>query len=584
MINLKINGIAVSVPEGSTILDAAKLAGVRIPTLCYLKDVQCVGSCRMCLVEATGARGLVAACVYPVSEGMEVRTNTPKVRKSRKTTIELILSTHKKKCLSCVRSMNCELQKLALEYNAEEDRFGTDHDLKPIDDLSASVVRDNSKCIMCTRCVAACEKQTIGAIGPKNRGYAKVIGSPYDVSLAYTPCVNCGQCVVACPVGALYEKSAVADVWGAIVDPTKKVVFFTAPSIKATLGEAFGLPVGTNVEGKMVTAIKQLGDVKCFNMDITADLTIMEEATELLTRIKKGGKLPMFTSCCPGWIKFAEHYYPELLPNISSCKSPQEMFSAVLKTYYCEKEGINPDDLYIVSVIPCTAKKYEIEREELGHYTNAALTTRELAKMIKEAGIDFANIPDGEYDTPFGEASGAGAIFGATGGVMEAALRTAAYMLSGNAGKEVAAADAAKNAAPLEFAEVRGMQGVKEAEYTVGGATVKVAVASGLGNARKVIEAVKSGEKDYTFIEIMACPGGCINGGGQPYVHDEIRNNVDLKTLRAQALYDYDGEKKLRCSHETPAVEMLYKEYFGQPNSHKAHELLHTTYVPRSKY
>ncbi len=584
MINLKINGIAVSVPEGSTILDAAKLAGVRIPTLCYLKDVQCVGSCRMCLVEATGARGLVAACVYPVSEGMEVRTNTPKVRKSRKTTIELILSTHKKKCLSCVRSMNCELQKLALEYNAEEDRFGTDHDLKPIDDLSASVVRDNSKCIMCTRCVAACEKQTIGAIGPKNRGYAKVIGSPYDVSLAYTPCVNCGQCVVACPVGALYEKSAVADVWGAIVDPTKKVVFFTAPSIKATLGEAFGLPVGTNVEGKMVTAIKQLGDVKCFNMDITADLTIMEEATELLTRIKKGGKLPMFTSCCPGWIKFAEHYYPELLPNISSCKSPQEMFSAVLKTYYCEKEGINPDDLYIVSVIPCTAKKYEIEREELGHYTNAALTTRELAKMIKEAGIDFANIPDGEYDTPFGEASGAGAIFGATGGVMEAALRTAAYMLSGNAGKEVAAADAAKNAAPLEFAEVRGMQGVKEAEYTVGGATVKVAVASGLGNARKVIEAVKSGEKDYTFIEIMACPGGCINGGGQPYVHDEIRNNVDLKTLRAQALYDYDEEKKLRCSHETPAVEMLYKEYFGQPNSHKAHELLHTTYEPRSKY
>lgn len=571
MINLKINGIAVSVPEGSTILQAAKYANIRIPTLCYLKDVQCVGSCRMCLVEATGARGLVAACVHPVSEGMEVPTNTPRVRKSRKTTLELILSTHKKKCLSCVRSMNCELQKLALEYNAEEDKFGTDHDIKPIDDLSASVVRDNSKCIMCTRCVAACEHQTIGAIGPKHRGYAKVIGSPYDVSLAFTPCVNCGQCVVACPVGALYEKSAVADVWGAIVDPEKQVVFFTAPSVRATLGEAFGLPVGTNVEGKMVSAIKQLGDVKCFNMDTTADLTIMEEATELLTRLEKGGKTPMFTSCCPGWIKFAEHYYPEFLPNLSTCKSPQEMFSALLKTYYCAKHGIKPENLYVVSVIPCTAKKFEITRDELGHYTDAALTTRELAKMIKEAGIDFVNISDTEYDQPFGEASGAGAIFGATGGVMEAALRTAAYKLGGSG-------------APIEFKEVRGTQGIKEAEYTVGKAKVKVAVASGLGNARALIEDIKSGKKDYTFVEIMACPGGCINGGGQPYVHDEVRNSIDLKAVRAQALYDYDKERKQRCSHENPAMDMLYSEFLGAPNSHKAHELLHTTYAKRDKY
>lgn len=571
MINMKINGIPVSVPEGYTILQAAKLANVRIPTLCYLKDVQCVGSCRLCLVEATGARGLVAACVYPVAEGMEVRTNTPRVRRSRKTTVELILSTHKKKCLSCPRSMNCELQKLALEYNAEEDRFGTDHDVKPIDDFSASVVRDNSKCVMCTRCVAACAQQTIGAIGPKNRGYAKVIGSPYDVSLAFTPCVNCGQCVVACPVGALYEKSAVADVWGAIVDPTKQVLFFTAPSIKATIGEAFGLPVGTNAEGKMVTAVKQLGDVKCFNMDVTADLTIMEEANELLDRIKNGGKLPMFTSCCPGWIKFAEHYYPELLPNISSCKSPQEMFSALLKTYYCEKNGIDPKSIYVVSVIPCTAKKFEVAREELGVYTDAALTTRELAKMIKEAGIDFVNLEESEYDTPFETASGAGAIFGATGGVMEAALRTAAYKLGGTG-------------APLEFKEVRGTQGVKEAEYSVGKAKIKVAVASGLGNARKVIEDIKSGKKDYTFVEIMACPGGCINGGGQPYVHDEIRNTIDLKTVRAQALYDYDKEQKLRCSHDNPAVETIYKEFLGEPNSHKAHELLHTTYKKREKY
>ncbi len=571
MVNLKINGIPVSVPEGSTILQAAKLANVRIPTLCYLKDVQCVGSCRLCLVEATGARGLVAACVYPVSEGMEVRTNTPRVRKSRKTTIELILSTHKKKCLSCVRSMNCELQKLALEYNAEEDKFGTDHDLKPIDDISLSVVRDNSKCIMCTRCVAACERQTIGAIGPKNRGYAKVIGSPYDVSLAFTPCVNCGQCVVACPVGALYEKSAVAEVWGAIVNPEKKVVFYTAPSVRATLGEAFGLPAGTNVEGKMVTAIKQLGDVKCFNMDITADLTIMEEATELLSRLSSGAPTPMFTSCCPGWIKFAEHYFPELIPNLSTCKSPQEMFSATLKTYYCEKNGIKPEDLFVVSVIPCTAKKFEAARPELGNYTDAALTTRELAKMIKEAGIDFANLPDGVYDTPFGEASGAGAIFGATGGVMEAALRTAAVKLGGSG-------------APLEFKEVRGTQGVKEAEYKVGKTKINVAVASGLNNARELIERVKKGDKKYTFIEIMACPGGCINGGGQPYVHDEVRNNIDLKAVRAQALYDYDGDRKVRRSHETPAVETLYKEFYGEPNSHKAHELLHTTYQKREKY
>lgn len=571
MVNLKINGISVSVPDGSTILQAARLANVRIPTLCYLKDVQCVGSCRLCLVEATGARGLVAACVYPVSEGMEVRTNTPRVRKSRKTTVELILSTHKKKCLSCVRSMNCELQKLALEYNAEEDRFGTDHDLKPIDDFSASVVRDNSKCIMCTRCVAACAHQTIGAIGPKHRGYAKVIGSPYDVSLAFTPCVNCGQCIVACPVGALYEKSSVADVWGAIVDPAKKVVFFTAPSVRATLGEAFGLPVGTNVEGKMVTAVKQLGDVECFNMDTTADLTIMEEANELLDRLKKGGTTPMFTSCCPGWIKFCEHYYPEFLPNLSSCKSPQEMFSAVLKTYYCQKNGIDPKDLYVVSVIPCTAKKYERTREELGGYTDATLTTRELAKMIKEAGIDFVNLDDTPYDEPFGIASGAGAIFGATGGVMEAALRTAAMALGGDG-------------SAIEFKEVRGTKGIKEAEYTVGKTTVKVAVASGLANARTVLEDIKSGKKQYTFVEVMACPGGCINGGGQPYVHDEVRNNVDLKTLRAQALYDYDRDCEQRCSHDNATVTKLYEEFFGAPNSHKAHELLHTTYVERPKY
>ncbi|MCD8201544.1 MAG: [FeFe] hydrogenase, group A [Clostridia bacterium] len=569
MVNITINGIPVEIEEGATVLQAAQKAGIYIPTLCYLKDVQeCVGSCRICLVEATGARGLVAACSYPVSEGMEVKTNTPRVRKSRKTSLELILSTHNKKCLSCVRSMNCELQKLSLEYNCEEDRFGTDVRTDPKDTSSLSIVRDNSKCIMCTRCVAACKHQAVGAIGPINRGYAVHIASPFDTPLAYTTCVNCGQCIVACPVGALYENSSVADVWGAIVDPNKQVVFFTAPSVRATLGEAFDMPVGTNCEGKMVAAIKQLGDVKCFNMDVTADLTIMEEATELLTRVTTGGTLPMFTSCCPGWVKYLEHYYPEFTDNLSTCKSPQEMFSATLKTYYCEKNGIDPKNLYVVSVIPCTAKKYEAKREEIGGYTDAAITTRELAKMIKEAGINFTSIPDAKFDDPFEIATGAGTIFGATGGVMEAALRTAAKALGGKG-------------APLEFKEVRGTKGVKEATYKLGDTEVSVAVASGLENAKTVLESIKSGEKNYTFVEVMACPGGCINGGGQPYIHDEIRNTVDLKALRAKALYDSDSDNSLRRSDDSPAVNMLYKEYFGKPNGEKSHHLLHTSYIKR---
>ena len=572
-VNLKINGIPVTVPAGSTILEAAKAAHVDIPTLCYLKDVNCIGACRICVVEATGARGLVAACVYPVAEGMEVQTNTPKVRESRKTTLELLLSNHDKKCLSCVRSTDCELQRLAHAYGADEDRFQAEEMNKPIDDSSAYIVRDNNKCINCMRCVAACKNmQSISVIGPIQRGFNTHVGCAFDAPLGESPCVGCGQCIVACPVGALTEKDNTQKVWDAIADPEKEVVFFTAPSIRATLGEAFGNPVGTNVEGKMIAGIRHIGADKVFNMDVTADLTIMEESNELIERIQKGGTMPMFTSCCPGWVKFCEHYYPEFLPHLSSCKSPQQMFGAVLKSYYCQKNNIDPNKLFVVSVIPCTAKKFEVTREEqrTGEYddVDVALTTRELARMIKRAGLDFNALPDEEFDNPFETATGAGAIFGATGGVMEAALRTAAYKLDGKS-------------EALVFNEVRGTKGIKEAEYTVGGVTVKVAVASGLANARKIIEQINSGEKDYQFVEIMACPGGCINGGGQPYQPDTVRNNVDLKALRAKALYDLDDNLELRKSHESPVMDLLYNDFFETPGSHVAHKYLHTPYVKR---
>ena len=573
-VKVKVNGIEVSVPANGTVLDAARCAGINIPTLCYLKDINEIGACRLCLVEVKGARGLVISCVYPVNEGMEIFTNTEKVLSARKTNLELVLSAHNKQCLSCVRSTTCELQKLANEYGVDENYFNSDKRDFEIDDSSVSIIRDNSKCILCRRCVAACNNlQGIGVIGMVNRGYDTAIESPNGLKLAETSCINCGQCIVACPTGALYERDDTARVFEAINDPTKHVAICAAPSVRATIGECFGYEPGTDTEGQMVAAMKRLGFDGVYDMNFTADLTIMEEATEFLGRVKNGGKLPMITSCSPGWIKYCEHYFPEMTDNLSTCKSPQQMFGAIYKAYYAKKMDIDPKDVVFVSAIPCTAKKFEVTRPgqdvEGVPGVDIAITTRELARMIQTAGIDFRALPNEKFDTPIDIGSGAGVIFGATGGVMEAALRTAAEVILG------------KPLEKVDFNEVRGTDGIKFAAYKLGDIELHVAVASGTANAAKLLRGVEDGTYKVDFIEIMGCPGGCVNGGGQPYQPASVRNTVDLKAKRAAVLYTADEHMDLRKSHENSIIKKLYEDFLGEPNSHLAHELLHTHYIKR---
>ena len=583
-INIKIEGQSYQVEEGLTILEAAKECGYEIPSLCAYNHGECsLASCRVCLVEATGARGLVASCVYPISEGMEITISSPKATAARRASVELILSNHSMNCQQCEKNGHCELLYVAKVVGARENKFVGSKTPITVDEISPSIIRDTSKCILCGRCVSRCvAAHGTGILGFEKRGFSTIVSPAENRSFATSPCILCGQCVNVCPTGALMEKSELDKVDEAR-RAGKYLVVQTAPAIRATLGEEFGYKIGTPVTGQMVAALRRLGFNKVYDTNFGADLTIMEEANELLARIKDGGVLPMITSCSPGWINYAEYYYGDQLDHLSSCKSPHQMQGAIIKSYFAEKNGLKPEDIFVVSIMPCTAKKFEKERPQLQKNgikdVDAVLTTRELAKLIKRSGINFAKLPNEEFDQDLmGEYTGAGVIFGATGGVMEAALRTAYHELTG---KEYEA---------VEFTAVRGMQGLKEATLNIAGSEIKVAVASGMRNAKVLMDEIRSGKSPYTFIEIMGCPGGCVNGGGQPYVKpcflpNEDNNILDTyKEKRAQALYSEDERQKVRQSHNNKQVQKLYSDFLGKPNSHKAHELLHTTYVSRERF
>jgi iron-only hydrogenase group A len=569
MVQLTINNIKVNAEDGMTILDAAKSVGIHIPTLCHLKDLAPTGACRICVVEVQGQRNLTPSCAFPVYDGMVVETNSARVRRARKTIVELLIENHPQDCLVCVRNKNCELQNLSEKYSVREHRYvgaSKDH---AIDISSASMERDPAKCILCGRCVRVChEVQKVGAIDFTNRGFSTIVTTPYNKGINVSDCILCGQCILVCPTAALREKGALKEVVNAINDRNKFTIVQVAPAVRATLGEEYNMPLGTDVTGQLVTGLRRLGFKKVFDTNFAADLTIMEEATELINRVQNGGTLPMFTSCCPGWIKYAEQNRPEILEHLSSCKSPHEMEGAVLKTYYAKKMGINPKDIFVVSIMPCTVKKYESNRNELSEENmadvDAVLTTRELVRFFKVAGIEFGDLPEGYFDNPLGESTGAAAIFGTSGGVMEAALRTAYFKISG------------KELENLDLEAVRGKEGVKEATVSINGLDVNVAVVNGIGNVKKILDDVQNGTSKYHFIEVMTCPGGCINGGGQP-----IHQIADKIQKRMKALYQIDSKMKLRRSHDNESVKVLYKEFFIEPNSHKAHEILHTEYFDR---